>query len=427
SAFHYPDALTSRLEHLLVDTDGAFRSGFKDAITPCSNYVSGSQNFGRQTSAQWLRVAFHDFVTAHVDEGTGGMDSSISMETLRAEDSGSAFNDTFAWFVPFIDARTSAADLLATSIVLSLGNCGGLHVPLRGGRIDAHEPGPFGVPEPESDLEETLEFFANAGFNAQDAIGLTACGHSLGRIHHGGFPQVVPESAVSPNNTAGGINLDTTPTKFDVNVVTEYLEWKGQRGGPLVTSDNVTVRSDLRLYESDGNATMKALGQSEEYFARACKRLFERMINTVPKEVGLSEVVEPAVVKPVNVSFDIANNGKVVLRGAIRLLMPTAESAPEKIEVSLSSNAKTTPSTVSALPETGYSVFGNTTFYPFDLTLPLTEQSPPNTAVLMVKPQSSSIPEAKFTLNPTLFFVPSFSTLDGNTLNIAVALLSSST
>jgi hypothetical protein len=116
-ALHVPNALISRLEHLLVDTDGAFRSGFKDAITPCTNYVSGSQNFGRQTSAQWLRVAFHDFVTAHVDEGTGGLDASIGFETLRAEDSGSAFNDSFAFFAPYVDARTSSTSVEPMSAV----------------------------------------------------------------------------------------------------------------------------------------------------------------------------------------------------------------------------------------------------------------------------------------------------------------------
>lgn len=105
---NYPDALTSRLEHLLVDTDGPFRGRFKDAITPCSNYVSGEQTLGRQTSAQWLRVAFHDFVTGHIVAGTGGMDASIGFETLRAEDSGSAFNDSFAYWAPFVDSHTSS-------------------------------------------------------------------------------------------------------------------------------------------------------------------------------------------------------------------------------------------------------------------------------------------------------------------------------
>jgi hypothetical protein len=100
AAFFYPDALTSSLEHILVDTHGAYSSGFADAITPCSNYVSGAQTLGRDTALQWLRVAFHDFVTANVSAGTGGIDASIGFETLRAEDSGSAFNDSFAFFGP---------------------------------------------------------------------------------------------------------------------------------------------------------------------------------------------------------------------------------------------------------------------------------------------------------------------------------------
>jgi hypothetical protein len=46
------------LEHLLVDTGGTNDGGFKRAITPCTNYVSGSQLLGRETAAQWIRVAF---------------------------------------------------------------------------------------------------------------------------------------------------------------------------------------------------------------------------------------------------------------------------------------------------------------------------------------------------------------------------------
>lgn len=49
------------LEHLLVDTGGINDGGFKAAITPCSNYVSGSQLLGRETAAQWIRVAFRMF------------------------------------------------------------------------------------------------------------------------------------------------------------------------------------------------------------------------------------------------------------------------------------------------------------------------------------------------------------------------------
>lgn len=108
AAFFYPTAQASLLEHILVDTHGAHSSGFADAITPCTNYVSGNQNFGRETAAQWLRVAFHDFVTAHVAEGTGGIDASIGFETLREEDSGSAFNDSFSFFRPYVSPKVSS-------------------------------------------------------------------------------------------------------------------------------------------------------------------------------------------------------------------------------------------------------------------------------------------------------------------------------
>ena len=49
------------LEHLMVDTGGVNDGGFTRAITPCSNYVSGSQLLGRETAAQWIRVAFRAY------------------------------------------------------------------------------------------------------------------------------------------------------------------------------------------------------------------------------------------------------------------------------------------------------------------------------------------------------------------------------
>ena len=97
AAFYYPDPLLSTLETLLVSSYGAHATNFSSAITPCSHYVSGPQTLGRTTAAQWLRVSFHDFVTADVAAGTGGLDASIGYETQRAEDVGTAFNDTLAF------------------------------------------------------------------------------------------------------------------------------------------------------------------------------------------------------------------------------------------------------------------------------------------------------------------------------------------
>lgn len=126
----WPSPLYDSLEHLLVDTSGANDAGFKAAITPCTNYVSGSQLLGRETAAQWIRVAFRafylvsclkssvypflktfiadDFATADVEKGTGGIDASIGFETLRPENSGSAMNDSLAFFAPYVNAHTSS-------------------------------------------------------------------------------------------------------------------------------------------------------------------------------------------------------------------------------------------------------------------------------------------------------------------------------
>jgi len=44
--------VVDELEHLLVDTEGTNDGGFKQAITPCTNYVSGSQLLSHETAMQ---------------------------------------------------------------------------------------------------------------------------------------------------------------------------------------------------------------------------------------------------------------------------------------------------------------------------------------------------------------------------------------
>ncbi|KUJ14226.1 heme peroxidase [Mollisia scopiformis] len=362
----YPTVQASLLEHILVDTHGAHASGFADAITPCTNYVSGSQNEGRETAAQWLRVAFHDFVTAHVDEGTGGIDASIGFETLREEDSGTAFNDSFSFFRPYVSSKVSMADLVALSVTMSVGSCGGPQIPVRGGRIDATEAGPFGVPAPDTDLPTTLQYFANSGFNQVDSIGLTACGHTMGSVHHGGFPTVVGPQAVANNNIAGGIHFDSTVAVFDPVVVTEYLNSTGQAGGPLVTSFNVSSRSDLRLYESDNNATMIELAQQGEGFLHTCSTLLQRMVETVPSNVVLSDVVSPIEIKPINASLDFDATGNLIFTGYIRVLSSVAANAPTSLSISTSESQSVPLTAESTL---GTNVFGVTTFFPFNVSI----------------------------------------------------------
>lgn len=56
-----------------------------------------------------------DFATADVEKGTGGIDASIGFETLRPENSGSAMNDSLAFFAPYVNAHTSSECPLALS------------------------------------------------------------------------------------------------------------------------------------------------------------------------------------------------------------------------------------------------------------------------------------------------------------------------
>jgi hypothetical protein len=135
----------------------------------------------------------------------------------------------------------------------------------------------------------------------------------------GGFPTVVGPEAVSPTNLAGGIHFDATVANFDPLVVHEYVSGTGASGGPLVTSFNVTSRSDLRLYESDNNATMIALDKQGAGFQNTCVGLLKRMIETIPKGVVLSDVVAPIEVKPVNATLDFDAHGNLIFSGYIRV------------------------------------------------------------------------------------------------------------
>lgn len=106
---------------------------------------------------------------------------------------------------------------------------------------------------------------------------------------------------------------------FDSAVVHEYIDNTGQRGGPLVTSFNESSRSDLRLYESDGNKTMLDLYAQGDGFQDTCVDLLGRMLNTVPAGVQLQPAIEPALIKPINVTWDITDDSQLVLSGKIRV------------------------------------------------------------------------------------------------------------
>lgn len=125
--------------------------------------------------------------------------------------------------------------MIALGTVMASAACSGPQLPYKGGRIDALEAGSFGVPEPSTNITQTLAEFGQAGFSQVEAIQLTACGHTVGQlhgtadpdptvnglsghVHNGGFPTVVGPSAITPNNTGGGVPFDDTFTIFDNHV-----------------------------------------------------------------------------------------------------------------------------------------------------------------------------------------------------------------
>ncbi|KAH6660203.1 heme peroxidase [Truncatella angustata] len=424
--FYYPTPQISLLEHILVDNWDSYASNFSSAITPCTNYVTmtgePSLKSGRTTAAQWMRVAFHDFITGNTTAGTGGIDASIGFETFREENKGSAFNDSFTFWRPFVNEFVPMSDLVALGTVMSVNLCGGKYIPYRPGRVDAIQADhTTGVPEPGTNLEETLAQFGRAGFNQEDSIALTACGHTMGSVHHGGFPEVSPESAVTPNNTNGGVDFDSSRGAFDTRVVHEYIDGTGQMGGPLVSSFNETSRSDLRLFESDGNKTMTDLYNSGEGFQEVCIEVMGRMINTVPSAAKLDSPIIPFSIKPINVTWDFNLDDRIVLSGKIRVLRDLLRPTSPVIfmiggkTVQLEAEEGRGKTVFGSTGTFDDKVYGSAIYYPF--SLPGVGLSNVTSFTVAVGEQETTFP---ISWGP--FIVPSLTSSDGRSVSFGVAI-----
>ncbi|KAI1879363.1 hypothetical protein JX265_002317 [Neoarthrinium moseri] len=315
------------LEDLLAMHSGYLRFGFSDLVVPCG---FGSGLPGVQNAAEWVRSVFHDIATFDASTGVGGLDASLQFELDRPENVGSAFNNTFAAMYDFITPQSSVSDLLALSLVAALAACDGPKVPLRAGRVDATEAGPAGVPKPEDDLESTRKAFLRAGFNDEDMITMVACGHSLGNVHSVNFPELVSGEATEENVAP----FDSSPTNFDNTVVTEYLD--DSTSNPLIVGANDTMKSDKRVFGADGNATMSALADPANFQAK-CADIFERMLDTVPSTVTLSDPIEIVDVKPYIDPLHLQEDGSVLLQGRVRVRNnPEQKINGDDLEVSLS-------------------------------------------------------------------------------------------
>ncbi|KAI0123579.1 WSC domain-containing protein [Xylariales sp. AK1849] len=253
--------------------------------------------------------------THNAAAGTGGLDASILFELDREENPGSAFNNTFGFLNNYYTLQSGAADLLALSVVVATGACGGSAIPFRAGRIDAMEAGVAGVPEPQQDLPTHIDKFVAAGFNVSDMITMVACGHTLGGVHGENFPEITGNASVGQVSRFEG-NNGTSFAKFDNVVVTQYLEDSSE--DLLVVGTNDTTNSDKRVFGADGNQTMNELADGTVFQAK-CADILGRMINTVPSTVTLSDPIEPVDIKPYVTRMALNSNGTIDFQGRIRV------------------------------------------------------------------------------------------------------------
>ncbi|KAH7416673.1 heme peroxidase [Cadophora sp. MPI-SDFR-AT-0126] len=302
-------------------------------VTPCNLTLNGppADISGAQTAAQWVRTVFHDFITADVAAGTGGLDASISFEADRDENLGIVFstmngprqsfiNETIMGFNLFSTLEVSTADFIALGLAVSLLSCDPSQrmIKLRAGRIDATKAGPTGVPKAEDPFDKSNATFAKAGFSTKEMIQSIACGHTIGAVHRRNHPEIVfDDEVIGPDPEMDGADtFDSTPFIYENKNVQEYLSATGKAGGPLVTTKNTTFRSDFRIFNSDGNATIQAMS-SPQAFQDTCFSVFEKMMDTVPRGMKLSEPIVPRKWILIESHLDLSPTGQVQYSGNV--------------------------------------------------------------------------------------------------------------
>lgn len=302
------------LEEIMYQVTGYRSRNFGGTVIPCSNEASGP---GRQNAAEWLRAAFHDMATTTFLGGVraGGMDGSLQYELTSSDNLGPGFNTTLKFMADYYTSRSGVADLIALGVYYAVRSCGGPVVPVAGGRVDAVAAGPIGVPLPQNTAYTFEQQFTRMGFNKTEMIQVTACGHTIGSVHDNEFPEIVPVGTT----TNGEVAMDSTVAAFDNKVVTEYIA--GNTTNPMVVGPSIkaTRNSDFKVFNYDGNATIKAMAAPAD-FNTICATTLQKLIDTVPEGVVLSDPIQPYAVKPVNMQLALnAGASTMQLTGIIRV------------------------------------------------------------------------------------------------------------
>ncbi|KAF8969621.1 L-ascorbate oxidase [Flammula alnicola] len=344
SAYTWPSPQYDTLEGLLYEGRRSDGSSLASLVHPCRKRTGTLAS----VAAEWLRFSFHDMATHNVDNGSGGMDGSLVYELDRAENFGLGFNQTLSDFEAFPNKMVSRADVMSIGAIMAVSTCGGPIIPFRGGRVDAWSAGATGTPEPQQDLPTLTESFRKQGFNQAEMIKLVACGHTMGGVRSADFPQLV---APDPNSVNPVIKDFDTTMNFDNAVVTEYLA--GTTQNVLVVGSNQTMDSDLRVFQSDNNSTMKTLANAST-FQSECQAILTRMLNTVPTGVTLTDEITllPAKVSAAQLTFE---KNQLVFKSTFRLTQAINTTANANRNVTMlwcdkyGSNANCTGKTNAAL------------------------------------------------------------------------------
>ncbi|KAJ7851197.1 heme peroxidase [Mycena leptocephala] len=384
-AYIWPSPQLDALESVRFDQQGFNFDFFAGFIQTCADSLNG-ENTGRSTVADWIRTvtltprmwpthriisvqAYHDMATHNASDGTGGLDGSIRFaeEQARAENAGDGFANTIPVVVATANRYVSIADSIALAAIIAIESCGGPEIAFRGGRLDAGEPNAPGVPEPEQGLDSHIASFARQGFTQTEMIGLVACGHTFGGVQHDPFPDIVGELNDPTSTEMWRILIQ--PSSPSTTIAKEYIS--GTTQNPLVVGANDTTNSDKRIFGSDGNVTMSSFANSLELYTSTCADLFARMLNTVPSDVQLTDVIAPLPVKPSNVELTMSDD-TLKLFGQVRVLLDMTEDDTRTVRVLLDDNLGRTGNVTLTFTDTSSSTGGKYTaaWYTFNDTDP---------------------------------------------------------
>ena len=293
------------LEDVMFLGSGYKSRGFSSFVTPCAYSEHGP---GRQAAAEWVQTAFHDMATTDIYYASkasvhGGIDASLAFELNSGENIGSGLYTSLVTYARFFNSRLSVSDLIALGVYAGVRACGGPVIPMRGGRVDATSAGPIGVPQPQNGIGQFTNQFIRMGYSKHDMIAMTACGHTLGGVHADSFDDIV-----IPGIARHNFQLFDGTAEFDNQIATRYIN--GPDINPLSVGVSTKIRknSDFQVFSSDNNVTLKAMTNPKKFNAM-CVSILQRMIETVPPGIALSDIIEPYEVKPSGLQLTLRSTG----------------------------------------------------------------------------------------------------------------------